>query len=204
MAKNRLLMQWSLILVLACSLTGCATIISGRKSQVTVKNHAGPTYFNVVDQNGNVVHSGVTPAQVTLKTSSKAFRPARYDVVYAGQEGVYRQEVSRDINWWTAGNIVIGGIPGLLVDAGTGAMWKFDSEVHGSVPAHLVVADRSLGEAIIAGNNSSASGPIMTAEQHQAQPHIQQASFGEPTNSPFHQRAQPMTNGHLEPENRRY
>ena len=203
MAKSRLLIQWSLILVFACSLSGCATIISGRKSQVTVKNHAGPTYFNVVDQSGNVVHSGVTPAQVTLKTSVKAFRPAKYDVIYAGQEGVYRQEVSRDINWWTAGNIVIGGIPGLLVDAGTGAMWQFDSEVHGSVPAHLVVADRDHGEAIIAGNNMPASGAMMTAEQIQPQPHIRQASFGEPADSPYHQRTQPMTHGHLEPENRR-
>lgn len=203
MAKNRLLILSSLILVFTSSFSGCATIISGRKSQVTVKNHAGPTYFNVVDQNGNVVHSGITPAQVTLKTSSKAFRPAKYDVVYAGQEGAYRCEVPRDINWWTAGNIVIGGIPGILVDAGTGAIWRFDSEVHGSVPAHLVVADRGQGEAIIAGNNMQPSGEILTAEQHQAQPHIQQASFGEPTDSPFHQRAQPMTHGHLEPENRR-
>ena len=204
MATNRLLIQWTLILVFASSVSGCATIISGRKSQVTVKNHAGPTYFNVVDHNGNVVHSGVTPAQVTLKTSVKAFRPAKYDVVYAGQEGVYRQEVPRDINWWTAGNIVIGGIPGLLVDAGTGAMWQFDSEVHGSVPAHLVVADRGQGEAIIAGGAMPATGAVMTAEQHQPQPHIQQASFGEPIDSPYHQRTQPMTQGHLEPENRRY
>lgn len=205
MATNRLLIHWSLILVFACSLSGCATIISGRKSQVTVKNHAGPTYFNVVDQNGHVVHSGVTPSQVTLKTTSKAFRPAKYSVVYAGQEGVYRQEVPRDVNWWTAGNIVIGGIPGLLVDAGTGAMWKFDSEVHGSVPAHLVVADRGQGEAIIAGNGMSGSREMMTAEQHfQPQSQIQQTSFGEPTDSPYHQRTQPMTQGHLEPENRRY
>lgn len=204
MTKGQLLIQWSLIVAFVCSLNGCATIISGRKSEVTVKNHAGPTYFNVVDQNGNVVHSGVTPAQVTLKTSVKAFRPAKYDVVYAGQEGVYRREVPRDINWWTAGNIVIGGIPGLLVDAGTGAMWQFDSEVHGSVPAHLVVADRDQGEAIIAGNTMSSQGPMMTAEQQQVQPHIQQASFGEPTHSPYHQRTQPMTHGHLEPENRRY
>ena len=204
MAGSRLLIQWALILVFACSLSGCATIISGRKSQVTVKNHAGPTYFNVVDLNGNVVHSGVTPAQVTLKTSVKAFRPAKYSVVYAGQEGAYRTEVPRDINWWTAGNIIIGGIPGLLVDAGTGAMWQFDSEVHGSVPAHLVVADRGHGEAIIAGNSMPAQGAMMTAEQHQPQPHIQQASFGEPTDSPYHQRTQPMTQGHLEPENRRY
>ena len=203
MIPNRRLIHWSLILVFASSLSGCATIISGRKSQVTVKNHAGPTYFNVVDQNGNVVHSGVTPAQVTLKTSVKAFRPAKYDVVYAGQEGVYRQEVPRDINWWTAGNIVIGGIPGLLVDAGTGAMWQFDSEVHGSVPAHLVVADRGQGEAIIAGNNMPAHDAMMTAEQIQPQPYIQQASFGEPIDSPHHQRTQPMTHGHLEPENRR-
>lgn len=203
MITNRLMKYWLLIFVFVSSFSGCATIISGRKSQVTVKNHAGPTYFNVVDQNGHVVHSGVTPAQVTLKTSAKAFRPAKYDVVYAGQEGVYRQEVTRDINWWTAGNIVIGGLPGVIVDAGTGALWTFESDVYGNVPAHLVVADRGQGEAIIAGNSLPASGSMMTAEQTHLQPQIQQASFGEPTESPFHQRNQPMTHGHLEPENRR-
>ena len=185
---TRKLIHWSLVLMLACSSGGCATVVSGRKHQVTVNNSGGPTFFSVLDEKGNVVHSGLTPQQVTLKSSSGPFRPAKYSVVYAGQEGAFRDEVRTKVNWWTAGNIVIGGVPGLVIDAATGAMWKFDSEVQGQVPAAMTVADYQHGQAIVAGRETSFAGD---QSNHQAG-NIQQASFGDKSSQPQHRQARPV------------
>ena len=105
---------------LSLPLSGCATILSDRSYEVTIDNAAGPTYFSVVDRDNRVIQQGVTPQQVTLRSSAGPFRPAKYRVVYAGQSGVQEQPLDPDINWWTAGNIIIGGIPGVAIDAATG------------------------------------------------------------------------------------
>ncbi len=191
MTATRLLILWSLILIFSSSLGGCATIVSGRKHQVTINNPGGPTYFSVLDDKGNVVHSGLTPQQVTLKSSSGPFRPAKYSVVYAGQEGAFRDELPTRFNWWTAGNVVIGGVPGLIVDAATGAMWKFDSEIQGQVPASLAVANSHQGQAIVSGREIPFSG----APADQQQGNIQQASFGEAASGQNYQQPQSMMSG---------
>ncbi len=182
------LIRWSLILTFACSAGGCATIVSGRKDQVTINNFGGPTFFSVVDEKGNIVHSGLTPQQVTLKTSTGPFRPAEYTVVYAGQEGAVRNQIDTKINWWTAGNIVIGGVPGLVIDAATGAIWKFDSEIQGQVPASSAVADLHQGQAIVSGRDVPVSGHPANRPQHD----IHQASFDESASQPHHRQTQTM------------
>ena len=153
-------------------LSGCATIISGRQQQVTMNNSGGATYFTVIDNKNRVVHSGVTPAQVTLKSSAAPFRPAKYRVVYAGQDGPQQYNVDTHINWWTAGNIVIGGVPGIVIDAASGALWKLDSDVTGHVPGDRVVADASEGAAVVAAytDEESSVGPSNS--------NVRQASFG--------------------------
>ena len=201
MNSTRQLIHWSLILMFACSLGGCATVVSGRKHQVTINNPGGPTFFSVVDEKGNVIHSGLTPQQVTLKSSSGPFRPAKYSVVYAGQEGAFRNKLNTKINWWTAGNIVIGGVPGLVIDAATGAMWKFDPEVQGQVPASLAVADFQQGQAIVSGREIPFSGAPTDQQAH----NIQRASFGsnasQQHNQPHNRQQRPMTSRPLPPQN---
>lgn len=188
MDSTRLWIRCALLLMFVCSSGGCATIISGRKHQVTINNPGGPTFFMVQDEKGAVVHSGVTPQQVTLKSSSGPFRPAKYSVIYAGQEGAFRDELHTNVNWWTAGNIIIGGIPGLVVDAATGAMWRFDSEIQGQVPASLVVADIAQGQAIVSGRDIPFSGPP-TSTGSMSSATIQQASFGDKSSPSFQQPA---------------
>ena len=157
MCWNRMVGRWLLILVFASSLSGCATIVSGRRYEVTVDNSGGPTYFSVLDNKNHVVHSGVTPQQVTLKSSAAPFRPAKYHVVYAGQDGPHHSELKSSVNWWTAGNIVIGGVPGIVIDAGTGALWKLQPKVIGQVPSQMVVSNEAQGAAVLAGH--SGQGP---------------------------------------------
>ncbi|MEJ7593101.1 MAG: hypothetical protein WKF77_16265 [Planctomycetaceae bacterium] len=150
---NRTVGSWLLILAFAGSLSGCATIVSGRRHEVTVDNSGGATCFSILDNQNRVVHSGVTPQQVTLKSSSAPFQPAKYQVVFAGQDGAQQYDLNANINWWTAGNIVIGGVPGIVIDAASGALWRLQPNVTGQVPSQNVVSNPTQGAAVLAADS---------------------------------------------------
>ena len=177
--RSRTVGSWLLISVFASSLSGCATIVSGRHYQVTMDNKGGATCFSVFDNKNRVLHSGVTPQQVTLKSSSALFQPAKYHVVYASQDGSqqFDYELNARINWWTAGNILIGGVPGIVVDAATGAMWRLQPQLIGQVPSESVVSNATQGAAVLAAYANR--GPS-TADAAAQSGNIHQVSFDSP------------------------
>ena len=178
MASNRIVGSCLVCFAYACSLSGCATILSDRKYEVTVDNKGGPTYFTVRDRKNQVVESGITPQQVTLDASSRMFQPAKYRVDYAGQDGVQTRELNAKVDPWIAGNIVVGGVPGLIVDGATGAMWRLDPRIVGQVPSQMVVSDTTQGAAILAGH-SVAPGPTAgNPLDSSGRTDVRQASFG--------------------------
>ena len=177
MNRNRTVGSWLLIFIFASSLSGCATIVSGRQYQVTMDNTGGATYFSVLDNKNRVVHSGVTPQQVTLKSSSAPFQPAKYHVVYASQDGAQQYDLHARINWWTAGNVVIGGVPGIVVDAASGAMWRLEPQVTGQVPSQKVVSNATQGAAVLADHSGGGSPTTDVAATGSTAGTVRQASF---------------------------
>ena len=122
----------SVIGIAACSLTGCASIISGRHADVAIDSYPSNAHVIVHDDNGREVASINTPGVVTLKRNRRYFLPARYTAMIMAP-GYQPAEVPirSTVNPWIIGNIVIGGIPGLLVDNATGAAWQpRHSEIH--------------------------------------------------------------------------
>ena len=164
-----------IFLGLSFSLTGCATLLSKKQYEVTMMNAGGPTYFSVHDHNNNVVKNGVTPQQVELKANAAPFKPAKYQDGYAGIDGVQRQELKAGIDWWTAGNIIIGGLPGILLDAKTGALWKLKPQVVGQVPAEKIVSNNRQGAAVLA--SYSGGGGTSGAGANTAPVNIQPATY---------------------------
>lgn len=143
-------------LLLVCQ-TGCATIVSEKNYPVTINNSPGPTFFSVQDRKNNVIHQGITPQQVTLDAKAFPFWPAKYTVVYAGTESTtQRHEVKAGFDPWVAGNLLIGGGLGAVVDGATGAMFKLPKRVEGNVPAQYAVTDQQLGT-LLAGNTPNAT-----------------------------------------------
>lgn len=177
MNANRIVSCWLLLIVCSGTLSGCATIVSGRKTEVTLDNSGGATYFSVLDNNNHVVDSGVTPKQVTLKTTQTWLTPAKYHVVYASQDGVEQYNLNAGFNWWTAGNIVIGGVPGIVIDAATGALWKLQPQVIGHVPQQRIVSNESQGAALVAAHTGMGAANGSFANANTPQSHVQQASF---------------------------
>ncbi len=69
---------------------------------------------------------------VSLKRNRRWFLPARYTAVIdaPGYEPTF-VPIHSTINPWILGNVVIGGIPGLIVDNATGAAWRpSEPEIH--------------------------------------------------------------------------
>ncbi len=128
---------------------GCATIVSDRRYNVTVDNPSGSTYFTIKDRKSKIIHSGVTPQQVTLDARSSNFLPAKYKVTYAGSgSATQTKELNAGVDPWIAGNLIIGAVPGLIVDGVSGAMWKLPSRIEGNVSEQYTVTDTRQGETL--------------------------------------------------------
>ena len=107
------------------SLAGCASIMSGRHADVAINSNVPNAHVTVRDKRGQEVASLRTPANVALKRKDRFIFPARYTATIEAP-GYQPAEVPirSTVNPWILGNVVFGGIPGLIVDNATGAAWK--------------------------------------------------------------------------------
>ena len=110
--------------MLLCS--GCASIVSPSRYLVRVNSEPRGAEVVITDHRGTEVYRGKSLAQVNLKSAGGFFRAARYQVQISAT-GYQPQTVPVlfKLNNWYFGNIVFGGIIGMLiVDPATGAMWR--------------------------------------------------------------------------------
>jgi hypothetical protein len=111
---------------------GCASIISGRRADVTFETYPANAQVTIHDDRGRPVSSFNTPGAATLKRHGKFFLPAHYTATISAPGYQTAQvPIGSTLNPWILGNIVIGGVPGLVIDSATGAAWKPKrSEIH--------------------------------------------------------------------------
>ena len=121
-------------------LSACATIMSGGGKQ-GVDFTSTPTGATVMVDNRNV---GITPVEAEL--SRKDRHLVRIDM--AGYQP-FEMQLERKVNNWVWGNIIFGGIPGLAVDAITGALYKLSPDpVSANLVARNAQADKQ-GDRIV-------------------------------------------------------
>lgn len=104
---------------------GCATIVSGKTQDVMIRsNPSGATVK--IDE----IISGTTPMVANL------VRKKRHAISISkkGYQEISRS-TTRGFNGWYLGNIILGGIIGLITDPITGAMYDVEpSEINVSLP----------------------------------------------------------------------
>lgn len=112
-------------------LSSCASIVSRPSRDVSIQSNPSGLSFAVIDKNGEIVQSGTTPQVVRLSARGGYFQPAKYTVqVKRGGKVVGTHQVTAGINGWYFGNILIGGLIGMLiVDPLTGAMYRMPAEI---------------------------------------------------------------------------
>ena len=94
--------------------TGCASIIHGSSQRVRVESQPSGAKVFV-----NEEYRGETPLTLSLRRNKKN------TAVKVEKEGCesFTKQLQRKFSWWYAGNVVFGGLIGIVVDAVNGAMW---------------------------------------------------------------------------------
>jgi hypothetical protein len=125
------------------ALGGCATIISGETDRVTFTAIPDNTTFNIKDETGKSVHHGTTLATVLLDRGNGYFDGQTYQIDFSAPGYIPKtQELDTSLNGWYFGNLIFGGVLGLLViDPATGSMWDLPEklDVTLSLEKHLPV-----------------------------------------------------------------
>jgi hypothetical protein len=116
--------EWLLLVVLSCALvlgSGCATIITGSTQSVGVTSE--PIGAKVT---ADGVNSITTPGTMVLKRNQPHTLVAEFPGYPAQQ-----QRLDKKLNNWVFGNILLGGIIGLVIDFVSGSADELSpKEVH--------------------------------------------------------------------------
>ncbi|WAG77001.1 hypothetical protein LMK08_16630 [Metapseudomonas furukawaii] len=110
--------------------SGCASIFSEEAYPVHVTSSPPGAAIQIQDEEGDIIYNGTTPAVVKLTSSAGYFDGEMYTVKFS--KPGYADEtfvVNSGIDGWYWGNLLIGGILGMLIiDPATGAMYDLPTK----------------------------------------------------------------------------
>jgi len=127
-------------------LSSCASIVSRASREVSIQSNPSGLAFAIISADGETVSTGTTPQMVSLSARGGYFKPAKYTVqVKRAGKVVGTHQVTAGINGWYFGNILIGGLIGMLiVDPLTGAMYRMPPTITVEANSLAANAPRSL------------------------------------------------------------
>ncbi|WP_085714913.1 hypothetical protein [Pseudomonas sp. B28(2017)] len=109
------------------------------KDPANVSSTPSGTNFTINNKAGVVVHNGSTPNTVTQPSGRGYFKGEAYTITFK-KEGYADASTTLDtsMSGWYWGNILIGGLIGMLVvDPMTGAMYKLPENAAGNLGSPL-------------------------------------------------------------------
>ena len=121
----------AILLTASLFLSGCATIFSSRETTTQIDSTPSRLAYRIMDVQGTVVSQGITPSSATLDRSPGYFRAGSYTIEVTRKGKVVGKEtITASLNNWYFGNILIGGLIGMvIVDPLTGAMYRMPENV---------------------------------------------------------------------------
>ena len=138
--KSQLVFRSLIAIAILILYASCASIVSKSAYPVSIDSNPRGADITIFNKKGKQVYNGKTPSTVKLKAGAGYFSKAKYSVKLSSQG--FKEEVipvSFKMNGWYFGNLLFGGVLGLLIiDPATGAMWKLRSP-----PAINVTLDKS-------------------------------------------------------------
>ncbi len=128
-------------------LSSCATIFNRSNQPVNVTSWPAGLSFKVTNGSGETVATGTTPGVVNLDTAAGYFRAASYTFTFSeGRKIVGTHTLNADLSGWYFGNILIGGLIGMVVvDPLTGSMFTLRDDVAFESPALAKIEHPSAG-----------------------------------------------------------
>ena len=119
------LTAFACVFVVAASLGGCATITKGHTQGFTVKTDPPGAQCEITKKGAYVGVINPTPGTLQLQKGAAALDVACKKDGYLDASST----ASSSVQGWTFGNLLVGGIIGLAVDAGSGAMHQYQTEI---------------------------------------------------------------------------
>jgi hypothetical protein len=122
--KRRVWNSWTLLVallggtILSLALAGCATIMQGTSQSIG---------FSTTPTGATVSVDGVTLGKTPVISSLSRKGNHVIKLELAGFMP-YETTMTRKVNGWVWGNLIFGGIPGLVVDLVTGGVYKLTPE----------------------------------------------------------------------------
>ena len=113
------------LLIVPLLLTGCASILDGGPKTVQINSNPEGAKVTISNKEGKEICVQTTPTIVSLKRSSGFFEGESYTLAFE-KAGYYPYEthVQSTLDGWYIGNVVFGGLIGILiVDPATGDMF---------------------------------------------------------------------------------
>lgn len=117
------------LMIIPTIIISCATILGKSSYPVSINTNPNGATISITDKKGKEVYKGQSPSTVTLKSGGGFFVKAEYQVkISANGYNEMIVPVNYKLNGWYFGNLLLGGVIGMLiVDPATGAMWKLDT-----------------------------------------------------------------------------
>ena len=127
--KRKFLYLTTVALIFSVLFSNCATIVSRSSYPILVKSDPAGATVSITDKKGKEVFKGISPSTVILKSGAGYFSRAEYQVKIS-ISGYTDQTIPvlYKLNGWYFGNLLFGGIIGMLIiDPASGAMWKLET-----------------------------------------------------------------------------
>ena len=113
------------VLGFAAAVAGCATITKGTDDLVTIDTDPGGAQCFLFTENKQIAVINPTPGSIKIPKSKKDLSVRCEKDGYFPTEGV----IASSFQAMTIGNVLFGGIIGVAIDAGSGAMHKYEEGV---------------------------------------------------------------------------
>jgi hypothetical protein len=119
------LIRLTLVLALPALFANCATVVEGNSQSITVQTE--PTAAACTLERGGTVVAAVNPTPGTARIE----KSTRGITVICRKDGHQeaRAELDAEFQPMTLGNVIIGGLVGVVIDAASGAIAKYPGEV---------------------------------------------------------------------------
>lgn len=120
---------------LVMSVNSCATLFTSTKYNVAFSTSPEGAAITIENRAGEVIFEGETPTTVKLKSAAGYMKGEQYKITFTKKGYVQKVvNISAELDGWYIGNLLIGGLPGMLiVDPLSGAMYKIaedDRDIH--------------------------------------------------------------------------
>ena len=123
------ILKTALCFLMIFFLTGCASIVSKTNWPFSIDTEPAGAKVVIKNKKGHEVFRGKTPTALKLKSGAAFFSKESYTVsiTMSGYESKILN-IECKLNAWYFGNIVLGGLVGMLIiDPATGAMYKLNT-----------------------------------------------------------------------------